>query len=145
MSSYYPKSYLQECVRNADIWIGRQADSCDRYLDEKRTLQLVNEFQDEPDFFNGTTHIFVPTTDDILELLETALADLAAPLGKRTLQIEANTTSGWAVNLTYGKRWWNATHKESLPHALLLLYKQLVNMDAKNGESLIPSAQLADS
>lgn len=126
----FSEAYWMRCFDGAGLWADKPAALGNRYVNmqtpgldavSKRDLQSVK--------FSDPNTIFVPDTDDLIELMDNQIAAWGFDRAQKRLKIEYRPEKGWSVSVEYGGLISDATSIDSIQMALFDCVSQMILFD----------------
>jgi hypothetical protein len=130
----FSEAYLMRCFDDAPRWASKKTNLGDWYVHLKSGIDVVSRKDMASVQFSDPDTIFIPDTDDLLELIDNQIQAWESDPKQKTLRIEHDGHQGWSVTVEWGGRIAEATNGESIHMALsnALCQMALIDLAAKS-------------
>jgi len=120
---------LMRCFDDAPRWASKDTALGDCYVHLQSGANIVSRDDLLTVRFSDTNMVFIPDTDDLLELMDNQIAAWGFDPSPKQLRIGYEPDHGWRIEVEYGGRIMESTGGESVHTALLNAVMQLVVFD----------------
>jgi hypothetical protein len=128
----FSESYLRRCFDEAFRWAGKKTELGDWYVHLTSGLDVVSRSDLSSIRFNDPDIIFIPDTNDLLELMDNQIRAWGFDPKQKSLRIQHDPQVGWCVIVEWGGRITEAVKCDSIHMALLNAVWQMVFFDPQS-------------
>jgi hypothetical protein len=125
----FSEPYLMRCFDEGPRWAGKEAALGDWFVHLKSGIDVVSTKDLHTVRFSDPDTVFIPDTDDLLELMDNQIAASGFDPSQKKLRIGYEPDQGWWVEVEYRGRITQSTGGESVHTALLNAVMQMVVSD----------------
>lgn len=122
----FSQEYLMRCFDDQPRWSGKQTELGDWFVHLKEGIDVISRKDLKRIEFSSPDVIYIPDTDDLLELIDNQVAAWGDDPRKKKLEISCDSEGKWSVMVQYAGRITEAVQAESIHMALLEALWQMV-------------------
>ena len=129
----FSHAYLKTCSDRRRCWSAKGTQLGDWYVHLKHGVDVVSNEDLERVKFSSPDIVYVPDTDDLLDMIDNQIAAWGEDPSEKKLTIACDAKGIWSVEVHFAGRIVQSTQAESIHMALLGAVGQMVvfKMDPK--------------